>query len=101
MTARDWLLANEYEDIVALIEEIETEWRAAGKRTRRNWWAILAGGRGGRSRTVEGRAFPVLVVAQMHEGVPITPNAIRRSATELAPKKVYLGKWSRRTKSNA
>jgi hypothetical protein len=96
MTARKWLAANGYADIVALIDEIMLEWRAAGKKTRRNWWETLAGAKLGRPRTVAGRRFPVLASAQRHEGLPVTPNALQRSADELPPPKIYLGKWSRR-----
>lgn len=94
MTALQWLLENGYEDIVAMIEEIVVEWRSSGRRTRRNWWVVLAGGKGGKPITVEGREFPVLVSAQIHEKVPVTANAIQRSKTEIVPPKNYLGKWA-------
>lgn len=96
MTARQWLVSNNYPDVAELIDEIMLEWKKAGKKTRRNWWETLAGGKLGRPRTIAGRPFPVLVSAQRHEGRPVTPNALQRSTDEVPPSKIYLGKWSRR-----
>jgi len=98
MTAREWLAENQYTDILAMIDAIVLEWRASGKRTRRNWWGILAGGKNGSPRTVGGKTFPVLASAQRHEGLPVTPNAVQRSADEVVPKKVFLGKWWKKPK---
>ena len=96
MTARDWLAKHQYAEVLALIDDIERSWKATGRLTRRNWWIVLAGGKKGKPRTVEGREFPVLVSAQRHERVPVTPNAIQRTAGEVVPHKVFLGKWSNR-----
>lgn len=73
--ARVWLRANGYPEVAALIEEITTEWARRGKRTRRNWWEVLAGGAHGRPRQVAGRPFPVLKEAQLRQGLPLTVNA--------------------------
>lgn len=91
MTAREWLLNNGYSDVVDLIDEVIAQCKAKGVRTRRNWWETLAGGRDGRPRMVYGIAFPVLVVAQKHQGRPVTPNAIQRNGEEV-PKKIYHGR---------
>jgi len=82
-----------------MIDSLMLEWKEAGKRTRRNWWEVLAGDRLGRPRTVGGRVFPVLATAQKHQGVEVTPNAIQRSADETVPERRYLGR-SRRLNSN-
>lgn len=92
MTARQWLRAHGYCDVADVIDSIMLEWRTAGKKTRRNWWEVLAGGRDGRPRTIAGRVFPVLVSAQKHQGIKVTPNAIQRSENEVVPEQVYLGK---------
>jgi hypothetical protein len=92
MTTRQWLINNDYSDIVDLIDQVTEQWKASGTRTRRNWWGILAGGYGGRSRTVNGIPFPVLVAAQKQQGRPVTPNAIQRSPDEVMPEKIYHGR---------
>lgn len=84
--ARDWLRENGYEDIADTIDQIHKEWEKEGKKTRRNWWEVLAGGIDGKPRKIAGRKFPVLAVAQKRQGLPVTKNAIRRSRTEKAPK---------------
>ena len=78
MPAREWLRQHGYDDIADLIDEVMGEWRAAGKKTRRNWWKVLAGGKNGRQRTQCGRVFPVLRAAQIREGKEVTENALWR-----------------------
>ena len=53
--ARRWLRENGYEEIADLIDDFISEWKATGKRTRRNWWEILAGGSQGNPRTIYGK----------------------------------------------
>lgn len=72
LSARQWLRENGYYETALMIDEIEDEWQRAGKKTRRNWWDVLAGDRKGAPRTIEGRLFPVLKAAQIRQGVPIT-----------------------------
>ncbi len=81
-SAREWLWANGYGDVLALIDEITTEWREAGNRQRRNWWAVLAGGKDGNPVVVSGRKFPVLVAAQRRQGIKISKRAVRRKRRE-------------------
>ena len=97
MRAREWLLANRYQDVAALIDEVTDEWNAQNKRTRRNWWEVLAGGIEGKPRTVAGRAFPVLRAAQLRQGVPVTENALRRGCEEDAPPVQLTQRWKKGT----
>ncbi|MGH9460522.1 MAG: hypothetical protein ACRD1X_04860 [Vicinamibacteria bacterium] len=82
MSIRSWLRDNGYGDIVELIDEIQAEWRVHRKKTRRNWWEVLAGDKAGRPRVIEGRRFPVLRAAQIHQGMAVTKNAIQRNVEE-------------------
>jgi DNA adenine methylase len=66
--ARSWLRANGHADVVELIDKVSAMWAKAGKRTRRNWWDILAGDRLGRGRRVGGVTFPVIATAQRRQG---------------------------------
>jgi DNA adenine methylase len=66
--ARTWLRRNGHERIVRLIDQLMEKWRLAGKKTRRNWWEILAGNQSGHSRIVDGEVFPVFAAAQRREG---------------------------------
>jgi DNA adenine methylase len=61
---RAWLRSRGYADVARQIEELLARWQRAGKKTRRNWWEVLAGGAGGRARTVDGVTFPVLRAAR-------------------------------------
>ena len=96
MTTRDWLRQNGYGDVVELMDEVMAILAAKGSRERRNWWKVLAGGKGGRPSVVAGREFPVLRVAQVRQGKPITSNAISRSDCEEPPEIVRTGRWPRK-----
>lgn len=99
MSTKNWLGQNGYGDILALISEVEAGWRLEGVSTRRNWWDILSGGHDGSPRSVSGVTFPVLAVAQVHEGKPVTSNAIQRRQGESPPAKEYRGRSAKRAKS--
>jgi len=54
---KQWLNENNYNDVAELIAEVSAEWAEQGKKTRRNWWDILAGDLEGNPRVVDGRTF--------------------------------------------
>ena len=93
MDARQWLRANEYDDIADMIDEAMDEWRVQGKKTRRNWWDVLSGQKNGEPCTREGRKWPVLRAAQIRQGKPVTKNAICRSPEEEIPLIKPSGRW--------
>lgn len=93
MNARLWLRTNGYGDIADLIDGIQAEWKANRRRTRRDWWEVLAGDKKGASRVIEGREFPVLRAAQVREGLPITRNAIQRTRGEVPPPVRVTSRW--------
>lgn len=94
MTCRDWLRDNEYDDVVALIDQAMAKMAARGSRQRRNWWDILSGGGDGKPCVREGIEFPVLRIAQVRQGKPITANAISRNPEELPPDVRTTGRWN-------
>jgi hypothetical protein len=96
MTCRQWLAANGYEDVVALIDEAIRRIEAKGRKSRRNWWDTLAGGPGGKPSVREEIEFPVLRVAQIRQAVPVTPNAICRNQKEQPPDVVMTDRWKRK-----
>jgi len=91
--ARVWLRKNGYDKIADLIDEIMSEWKEAGKSTRRNWWDILAGDKNGKPKNVAGREFPVLKVAQSRQGKPVSKSAISRSRKEEKQSVWKLARW--------
>jgi len=93
LTARDWLLANGYTDIVTKIDRVQQRWDAKRKGTRRNWWDVLAGGRDGAPKRIEGIIFPVLRAARERKDWPVTENSICRGPSETAPEVVQQQKW--------
>jgi hypothetical protein len=95
MICRDWLRVNGYEDIAGLIDQAMRKMADRGSKQRRNWWDILSGVKDGNPCIVEGIEFPVLQIAQVRQGKPITPNAIRRSKTELPPDVRASGRWTK------
>jgi hypothetical protein len=100
MTCRVWLgRYDHYAQACACIDEAIGRIEAKGMRSRRNWWDTLAGGPDGKPSVREGITFPVLEVAQIRQGVPVTPNAVRRVPGEEAPPDVVATKrWSRKAK---
>lgn len=96
MTARQWLSDNGYGDVAELIDEAIARIEAKGRKSRRNWWDTLAGGVDGKPMTREGITFPVLRVAQIRQGKPVTENAICRNASEQPPDVVATKRWGRR-----
>lgn len=96
ITVRAWLMENGYPEVAGMIDEIQTEWKISGKHTRRNWWDVLSGGKKGSPRTIYGRQFPVLQAAQIRQGNPTTPNALKVLADEkAAPMIIDNGRWKK------
>ena len=93
ITVREWLKKNNYNDVAEMIDEIMQEWQRKGKKTRRNWWDILSGGKYGKPRTIYGKTFPVLRAAQIRQGVTVTKNAICRNEDEKPPKIKKTNRW--------
>lgn len=85
-SAIGWCAANGYPDIATTLSALEKRFAAGGKKTRRNWWDMLAGRKDGSPYVVLGVEIPVLAAAQRRKGMPVTPNALDRSAPP-APKK--------------
>lgn len=96
ITVRNWLLQNNYDDVALLIDTIMNGWIEKGTRTRRNWWDVLAGGKNGKPRTIEGVTFPVLKAAQLRRGILVTDNALCRNGEEDVPQICASGRWKRK-----
>ena len=96
MTCRDWLRQNGYEDVAALIDQALARIEAKGTKQRRNWWDILAGDAQGRPCVREGIEFPVLRVAQIRQGRPVTQKAICRNPNEQPPDVVATMRWPKK-----
>jgi hypothetical protein len=96
MTCRQWLHENNYEDVAVLIDKALAIIEAKRRKSRRNWWDTLAGGPGGKSCMREGIEFPVLQVAQIRQGKPVTANAICRSEYEQPPDVVATNRWPKK-----
>jgi DNA adenine methylase len=88
--ARAWLRAHGHARVADLIDRVLARWARQGKKTRRNWWDVLAGDSRGRPRRVEGVVFPVLpaAVARQRDGtLSARPRRqLRRAAAEAAPR---------------
>ena len=92
----DALRQNGYDDVAALIDKVMADLASKGSKERRNWWDVLAGGKDGKPIIVAGREFPVLRVAQVRQGKPVTPNAICRNPNEQPPDVVRTGRWPKK-----
>jgi hypothetical protein len=98
---RGWLRDNGYVDVARLISSVMGKWRMSRVATRRNWWAILAGGKGREPCVIGGRVFPVLAAAQRRQGKTVTPNAIERRPGEKAPAVSPTNRWAGRAQGGA
>ena len=94
ISVRKWLVHNNYQDVADSIDIVMDGWLKKRTRTRRSWWDVLAGGKNGRPRIIEGIAFPVLRAAQIRKGVPVTDNAICRNMDEAFPLIRDNGRWA-------
>jgi DNA adenine methylase len=92
-TMRKWLLDNSYEDVAEKIESVMTTWRKQGKRTRRNWWDVLAGDSKGNPQCIEGITFPVLRAARVRKGLNVTPGCLCRNQKEPVPSIAKTARW--------
>jgi hypothetical protein len=93
VSARKWLIQNNYQDVAEKITIVMSGWLKKGTHTRRSWWDVLAGDKNGKPRTIEGIVFPVLKAAQLRKGVPITENAVCRNENEAFPATRKNGRW--------
>lgn len=96
MTVREWLKANDYEEVDALITRAIAIHKANGSKERRSWAIVLCGGKNGVPLVVAGLEFPVLASAQEAYGRPVTVNAIRKGTNEEFPKPRVTGRWLKR-----
>lgn len=93
MTCRRWLSENGYEDVLGKIDLAIQRIQVKGSRQRRNWWDILSGDAAGNPRVREGIEFPVLRVAQIRQGKPVTPGALFRNDREQPPPVRATARW--------
>lgn len=98
VTAREWLEAHGYDDVVATIDEIMAGWKASGSSERRDWWRVCAGGKNGKPRTIAGRTLPVIRAFQVRFKLPVTSSAIWKSEDEVAPPIVKQARWASKPK---
>jgi hypothetical protein len=82
---RQWLEANNYNDVAELIDDVRAMWARQGKKTRRNWWEVLAGDKNGKGKIIEGKEFPVLTAARIRQGLPKTRGSLCRNEAETIP----------------
>lgn len=96
MTARQWLAENGYPDVADLIDKALANIEAKQRKSRRNWWDTLSGGKDGKPLTREGVTFPVLRVAQIRQGKSVTENALCRNESEQPPDVAATKRWPRK-----
>lgn len=90
---RKWLRENYYDDIADLIDSLIEKWKKAGKKTRRNWWEILAGGKDGKPRSIDGIEFPVLRIARARQGLDKVDSALARNRKERKQSPWKTNRW--------
>jgi hypothetical protein len=90
---REWLRENGYNDIADSIDSLISKWKKDGKKTRRNWWEVLAGGKNGEPRTVDGVEFPVLQVARARQKLSRIDGALTLSKKEPKQRQWKTNRW--------
>src|SRR5688500_6869342 len=98
-TARQWLIANGYDDVVGKMDRAEAIHKAKGSKERRSWWWVLAGRDDGTHRSVDRIEFPILREAQNRQNLKVTPNAIWINKRERAPASQPQKRWSKKVDS--
>jgi hypothetical protein len=93
ITARQWLIERGFHSEAGKIAEIEKEWRDAGKRTRRNWYEILAGDISGNPRVVAGRTFVVIAEIRARQKLECSAVAVSAGRGKRVPKPVAQNRW--------
>lgn len=94
MDARTWLRANGYQDLAARIDRLMAQWKAENKKTRRDWFRVLAGSKEGVPSIVGGSPWPMLSAFRRREGYPVHSDAIERGPHELAPSIFAQKRWN-------
>ncbi len=92
-SAREWLIANGYDDVARLIDRVMEGWKRKGTRTRRDWWEVLAGRDDESGKIIEGVKFPVIAAIQRRMGKTVTEGSLRRNKNEVAPSVMTQGRW--------
>ena len=93
MDARTWLRANGYQDLAERIDRLLAEWKEAKKRTRRDWWLVLAGSPSGKPSMTGGKPWPMLTAFRKRQGYPVHSDSIERGPHELAPSVFAQKRW--------
>lgn len=96
INVRSWLIENNYPEVVAKIDRVMAKWDKQNKRTRRNWWDVLAGTKDGKPQKIEGVMFPVLRAARLRKGWDPTPNCLCKNANEVFLPVVEQPRWANR-----
>ena len=95
MSIKEWLLQNDYQDVLKKIETVEAGWNNRRTKTRRNWGDVLAGHKDGTSKVIQGVEFPVLCAARKRKGWPVTEKCICRTPNEKMPLAVAQVRWEK------
>ena|SRR5260221_13005728 len=98
--AKAWLADKHYTAVLRKIEAVESIWRGSGKKTRRNWWDILAGTSAGKRKVLYGIEFPIIAAARDRKGWPAVRGALCHGDGEEAPVIVAQARWENHTKSH-
>jgi DNA adenine methylase len=91
---RSWLRAHGHTDVATKIDAAVRKWAREGKKTRRNWWDVLAGDKEGSPRRVLGIAFPVLEEARRRQ-----QRKLSKGAPGIGQRKVVEASKAGRTKT--
>jgi DNA adenine methylase len=99
---RSWLRSQGRDDVVLDIDAVIRSWVQQGKKTRRNWWDVLAGDKDGNPRRVLGVAFPVLPAARSRQRRELSPPQPSKRAIRAKPETVVgaAASSSNKTKTN-
>jgi hypothetical protein len=99
ITALKWLHDNGHDEILVQIKAVIAAKKASKKKTRRNWWDVLAGTLDGRPREDSGILFPILAAARRRKGWPVVPGELQKDGESPPPAIVDSARWRRPTPS--
>ena len=98
ITAKNWLIQNNYPEVVKIIDDYVAYNKARGSGEKRNFWDLLAGRKNGDPVNRNGFVFPILesIRTARKPNFPNAKSAIKKNKREIVPPPIEQARWTRK-----